>query len=271
LIALLDHLDDLVDIVLGGAIIAIYVWYMLPLWVAKLPLWVAKTPLSEGRYDEALRRLTLLKRLHVTSPNLLHMTGTVLMFAGRNREAEDVIRQCLARALTPPERGLFLVNLGYVLLGEKRYDEARQVYEEAIRNRPNGAVAYSSLAEVYLQQGIEPQKALQLTDLGIKFKRESKEQAGVDQHIFGYLFANRAWALFLLGRTEEARESLEEARPFSNVRSKPGGAGVHYHIARALLAGGLNTEAAEHLRQVKQIDPQGRYAALADSALLFRS
>jgi tetratricopeptide (TPR) repeat protein len=199
------------------------------------------------------------------------MTGTVLMFAGRNREAEEAIRQCLARAFSPPERGLFLVNLGYVLLGEKHYDEAQQVYEEAIRNRPNGAVAYSSLAEVYLQQGIEPQKALQLVDLGLKFKRASQKQAGVDQHIFGYLLANRAWALFLLGRAEEARESLEEARPFGNIQSKPGAAGVHYHIARALLAGGLNAEAAEHLRQVKQIDPQGRYAALVDSATLFRS
>jgi len=267
LISSFDRVDYLLDIALGGVMIAILVPYVRQ----KLPLWVAKTPLREGKYDQALTRLTLLKRLHVTSPNLLHMTGTVLMFAGRNREAEEVIRQCLAHTLSPPQRGLFLANLGYVLLGEKRYDEARQVYEEAIRNRPNGAVAYSSLAEVYLQQGIEPQKALQLVDLGLKFKRVSPKQAGVDQHIFGYLLANRAWALFLLGRADEARESLNEARQYGNVHSKPGAAGVYYHIARALLAGGLNDEAAEQLRQVKQIDPQGRYAALADSAMLFRT
>lgn len=214
MISAFGHLDDLLYIVIGGVIIVIlvsYVWDM-------LPLWVAKTPLSDGKYDDALRRLALLKRLHVTGPNLLHMTGTVLMFAGRDRQAEEVIRQCLARSLDPPERGLFLVNLGYVLLGEKRYDEARQVYEEAIRNRPDGAVAYSSLAEVYLHQGIEPEKALQLADLGIKFKRASPAQARVDQHILGYLLANRAWALFQLGRAEQARESLEEARQFGNVR-----------------------------------------------------
>jgi predicted Zn-dependent protease len=264
LIAPVDQVDYLLDIVFGGVMLVILVPYVR----RKLPMWVAKTPLRAGEYDEALRRLALLKRLHVTSPNLLHMTGTVLMFAGRNREAKEVLRQCLARSLSAPERGLFLVNLGYVLLGEKRYAEAQQVYEEAIRNRPNGAVAYSSLAEVYLQQGIEPQKALQLVDLGLKFKRASQTQAGVDQHIFGYLLANHAWALFQLGRAEEAEESLKEARQFCNVHSKPGAAGVQYHIARALLAGGLNADAAEHLRQVKQIDPKGRYAALADS---FRS
>lgn len=79
--------------------------------------------------------------------------------------------------------------------------------------------------------------------------------------------ANRAWALFLLGRTAEARQSLEEAGPYANVPSKPGAAGVHYHMALALAAGGLHAEAAEHLRQVKSIDPQGRYVALADSLL----
>jgi len=196
------------------------------------------------------------------------MTGTVLMFAGRDREAEGVIRQCLAHALTAPLRGLFLVNLGYVLLGQRRYDEARDVYEEAIRNRPNGAVAYSSLAEVYLQQGIEPERALQLLDQGIKFKQASGQQARVDQHISGYLFANRAWALFLLGRTEDARKSLNQAHRYTSVNIKPGAAGVHYHMGRALLAGGFNTEAAEHFGQVRQIDPKGRYVALADAMLL---
>jgi len=164
-------------------------------------------------------------------------------------------------------RGFYLVNLGYVLLGAKRYDEARETFEEAIRSRPNGAVAHSSLAEVYLQQGIELEKALQLVDLGIQFN--DAKQAAVDQHVFGYLFANRAWALFLLGRAEEARASLEEARPYASVAFKPGAAGVHYHMARALLAGGLNAEAAEHLRQARQVDPHGKYAALSDA--LFRA
>lgn len=233
-----------------------------------LPWWFVKQPFSRGDYEEALRRLALLNGLHIRSATLLFTTGTVLMFAGRNREAEDIIRQCLTRKLTAPGRSLVLVNLGYVLLGEKRYEEARQVYEEAVRLRPKGAVAYSSLAEVYLQQGIEPDKALQLADIGLKLKRASREQAAVDQHILGYLLANRAWALFLLGRAGEARESLDQAHQYGNLPFRPGAAGVHYHMARALLAGGFDTKAAEHFGQVKQIDPQGRYAGLADS---FRS
>lgn len=233
-----------------------------------LPMWLARAPLREADYEKALRRLSLLKALYIRSPNLLHMTGTVLMFAGRDREAEDVLRQCLTQRLTTPQRGLYLVNLGYVLLGQKRYDEARQAYEEAIRCRPKGAVAYSSLAEVYLQQGIEPERALQLLDQGIRLKEASGQQAHVDLHIFGYLFANQAWALFLLGRTDEADAALKQAQRYTTVRSKPGAAGVHCHIAQALVAGGRKPEAMEHFRQARQIEPQGRYAALAGAALL---
>ena len=235
-----------------------------------LPLLVAKQALHAGDYEKALRRLALMQRLPFRSATLLFTTGTVLMFAGQNREAEEVFRRCLGRRLTAAGRSLVLVNLGYVLLGEKRYEEARQVYEEAIRLRPEGAVAYSSLAEVYLQQAIEPEKALQLLDRGITLKQSSAEQRKVDEHIFGYLFSNRAWALFQLGRDPEASEALEQARAFTTLRMKPGAAGVHYHMARALMAGGRRAEAAEHLRQVKQIDPHGRYAALVDSDTLLR-
>jgi len=77
--------DYLLDLTLGAAIVVTDASYARH----KLPLWVACEPLSAGNYGEALRRLTLLKRLYLTSPNLWHMTGTVLMFAGRNREAEE--------------------------------------------------------------------------------------------------------------------------------------------------------------------------------------
>ena len=160
-----------------------------------------------------------------------------------------------------------MVNLGYTMLGEGRYAEAQQALEEAIKLRPNGAVAYSSLAEVYLRQGVEPQKALDLLDRGIQYKQSSDTQRTVDLHIFGYLFANRAWALRLLGHPVEAGQALDEARKYSAVDIKPGAAGVHYRIGRVLLAGNETSEAAEEFRQARRIDPNGRYAILSDAAL----
>ena len=231
------------------------------------PYWAGRKPFLRGDYDLALRRLEWLERLQLTTPTLLHYKGTVLMFAGRNQEAEQTLRRCLAREWSPAHKSLAMVNLGYVFLGQRRYDEAQQALEGAIKLRPNGAVAYSSLAEVYLQQGIEPEKALELLDRGIQLKQKSEMQARVDQHIFGYLFANRAWALFMLGRPVEADAALDEALKFAAAPSKAGTAGVQYHVARALMASGQVPQAKQHFRKASETDPKGRYAALADAAM----
>jgi tetratricopeptide (TPR) repeat protein len=189
------------------------------------------------------------------------------MFAGRSADAEAALRQSLVGETSSVHKSLVLVNIGYTLLGEGRYNEAKQALEEAIALRPDGAVAYSTLAEVYLRQGIEPQKALDLLNKGIEYKRASDRQMTVDLHIFGYLYANRAWALWLLGHAVEAGEALDEARKYSTVDIKPGAAGVHYRIGRVLLAEKRNTEADREFRQARQIDPNGIYATLSEAAL----
>lgn len=246
-------------------IILPFVILIVRLVLQRAPFWAAQKPLSRGEYDLALRRLGSVERLH-KSATVLFLKGTVLMFAGRNEEAEAALRASLALERSSIRRSLAMVNLGYTLLGEGRYEEAKQVLEEAIKLRPTGAVAYSSLAEVYLRQGIEPRKALELLDKGIEYKRTLMQQ-DVDLHIFGYLYANRAWALWFLGHPVEADGALDEARKYSSVDVKPGAAGVHYRIGRVLLAEKRSREAAEEFRQARQIDPNGRYAMLSETAL----
>ena len=230
------------------------------------PFWAAYKPLKGGQYDLALRRLDGIAWFSRSSP-VLFLKGTVLMFAGRSAEAEAALRQSLVGEKSTVHKSLALVNIGYTLLDERRYNEAKQALEEAIQLRPNGAVAYSTLAEVYLRQGIEPQKALDILNKGIEFKRTSDRQQTVDLHIFGYLYANRAWALVLLGHPVEADDALDQARKYSAVDTKPGAAGVHYRIGRVLLAEKRNQEAAEEFRQARQIDPKGIYATLSEAAL----
>ncbi|MCU1274388.1 MAG: hypothetical protein JWO48_1819 [Bryobacterales bacterium] len=238
--------------------------FVVLLRIQALPFWLAQKPLQLGHYNQALQRLNLLEQRRFRSPALHYFKATVLMFAERNAEAEEVFQKCPQDSA---QKSIVLVNLGYVLLGQKRFEDAARALDEAIKLRPNGAVAYSTRAEIYLQQGIESQKPLELLDRGIEYKQGSENQSQVDRHIFGYLHANRAWALFLLGRHAEAEQAVEAAERASITESKPGMAGVHYHIARALLAGGQAPRAVEQFRQARQIDPNGKYAALAEAAL----
>ena len=46
-----------------------------------LPYWIAQGPFIRGDYDQALRRLSRLEGLHLTTATLLHLKGTILMFS----------------------------------------------------------------------------------------------------------------------------------------------------------------------------------------------
>jgi tetratricopeptide (TPR) repeat protein len=97
-------------------------------------------------------------------------------------------------------------------------------------------------------------------------------QSQIDLHIFGYLFANRAWALFLLGRPVEAEAAMQEACKAAAAKMiKPGAAGIHYHIGKALLAGGQVPQAMQHFGHASEIDPDGRHAALSEAELRNRA
>ncbi|HKW97450.1 MAG TPA: tetratricopeptide repeat protein [Bryobacteraceae bacterium] len=236
-----------------------------------LPFRIAHKTFAGGDYDGALRRLRLLEHMGMRSPSLVYFKGTILMFAGRYREAEQALRECIQAVQSSGPRHLGLVNLGYVLLELGRYDEAARSLDEVIKLQPHRAVPYSTRAEIYLRQGIEPERALALLDKGIQNKTGSEQQRRVDRHVLGYLFANRAWALFLLGRREEAEQALKSAEEGLQAALsdgvKPGAAGVHYHMARALFAGGETGRAREHFVAAAKTDPNGKYAKLADEAL----
>lgn len=236
-----------------------------------LPFRIAHKTFAGGDYDGAMRRLLLLERLGMRNPSLVYFKGTILMFAGRYQEAEQALRECIKAGQSSGRRHLGLVNLGYVLLELGRNDEAARSLDEVIKLQPHRAVPYSTRAEIYLRQGIEPERALALLDKGIQNKTGSEQQRRVDRHVLGYLFANRAWALFLLGRRKEAEQALKGAEDGLQAALsdgvKPGAAGVHYHMARARLAGGETDRARVHLLETKKIDLNGKYAKLAEIAL----
>ncbi len=231
----------------------------------------ALNSLRSCHYDRALWRLERLERFHLTHTALLFHKATVLLLAARNQEAEKLFRRCLKSPESTMQQSLILVNLGYVLLEQKRYAESAQALDEAIRMRPEGATAYSTRAEVFLRQGIEPERALELLDRGIQYKQATARQRHRDVHVLGYLHANRAWALFLLGRPAEAERALEEAEEslqeaMAAERFKPCAAGIRYRKGRALLVAGDATRAQEEFRQSCEIDPDGKYAALSRAA-----
>jgi tetratricopeptide (TPR) repeat protein len=207
-----------------------------------------------GDYDGAIRKL---RWFGLGRPNalVLHKKGLVLSLAGRPREAVECYRKALSVAQKssgyPRER--LQACLGYALMDLCRYEEAEQCFHHAIEQGDHTGNSQDGLAEIRLAQGIEPEKALAYAGQAIHHAKRRP-----DGRIPGSYFAHQAWALALLGRNEEARESLVLALSVPETNRR-GSASLHWRAGMVLLAMNQTDEANSHFQIAHQADPRGKY------------
>lgn len=230
--------------------------------------WVQRK-LSCADYDGALARADLLIRWFPGTPLVHFMRGTVLLFAGRLPEAEESLRTAVAKSLARAGGMMIggLGNLGCVLLHQKRFREATAALEAITKTYPRFFGAHSSLAEVLLAQGLEPQRVLLLIDNALKLKQGNPRTRNLDRHETAYMWANRALALAMLGRMDEAASAVAAAEREVDPRFIPGLAGAAWRCGLALARMDKPSAAAEQFRKAAQIDPHGLYGKLAVAEL----
>jgi tetratricopeptide (TPR) repeat protein len=214
-----------------------------------------------GDYDGALRRLRWMR----LTPDvfMLHKGALILSLAGRAAEAEPRYRKALSMASSgwryPRER--LHASLGYALMDLGRYDEAEQCFHSAIEAGDNTGNSQDGLGELRLAQGVETEQALGYFNHAIE---RAKRRAG--RRIPGVYYTHRAWALALLGRGEDARESLAQAlevrEPYAHGR-----ASVCWRAGMVLLALHQTEEARKHFQTGREADPRGKYGGRCESQL----
>jgi tetratricopeptide (TPR) repeat protein len=220
-----------------------------------LGLILQQASMKKGDYDGALRwlRWMNLGNPSVFSVFCLHEEGLILSIAGRLEESE----QCYRRALAMTQKGSsyqrehLYASLGSVLVDLGRFEEAEQSLRNAIEFGDLTGVSHCGLAELLLTKGVEPEKALGYLDQGIELARQ-------DGNVHWELLADRAWALALLGRRDEARESIALSLRQPETLA-PGTAGRHWRVGMALLAMQQTVEACQHFQLGKDADPRGKY------------
>jgi tetratricopeptide (TPR) repeat protein len=207
-----------------------------------------------GDYDGALRRLHWSS---LGSPNalLLHKEGLILSLAGRPTETEPCYRQALGMVQSgsayPRER--LLASLGFALIDLARYDEAEQCFHRAIEMGDLTGNSQDGLAELRLVQGVEAEKALDYASQAIEHAKRRP-----DKRVPEAYHAHRAWALGLLGRSEEAREPLAQSLRVPDPRPY-GKASQHWLAGMALVAMKQPEEARRHFQMGHDADPLGKY------------
>jgi tetratricopeptide (TPR) repeat protein len=223
---------------------------------------LAEARAGVGDYEGALRRLrwASLGQPNVTS---LHKQALILTVAGRPAEAE----QCYLRAFAlltseskyPRER--LHAGLGIALMDQGRFGEAEGSFHAAVETGDVTGTARDGLAEMRLMQGAEFEHALAWTVEAI----EQAKQRG-NGRCPGMRYANQAWALALLGRTEAANAAIAEALNQPELRVF-GTASLHWRLGMALLATHQPDAAREHFQIGHDADPHGKFGRRCEEHL----
>ena len=174
---------------------------------------------------------------HAAALNLL---GLAYVQSGEAERAVPLLQKALALNPGLPS-GHY--NLGTILQGLKRYDQARRHYELALVQQPNDAELHSNLGTVL--------RALDRAEEAVIHFRRALEL----QPKFAAAHCNLGNALHTLGRNEEACAAFEQA-----LALKPDLAEAYLNWGRALTALGRQEEALARFEtavSLKGDDPNG--------------
>ncbi|HVO44035.1 MAG TPA: tetratricopeptide repeat protein [Aggregatilineales bacterium] len=216
-----------------------------------LPMYATRRALDQADYPRALRYARLSRWLPVPGVST-YLQGMALTAAGRYAEAIPLLRRTAARET----RGTNAKDsLAWALYHAGERDEAAALFEASIAADPNGVTALSGLAELSLAHG-DGAAALALLDRAAGLPESGRH---------GEIGANRAWALALLGRCDEARTHITSA--LRRLAPKVERSANQYRAAQVWRLCGDPAQALAALQEAETIDPAGIYGQRAWSEL----
>jgi tetratricopeptide (TPR) repeat protein len=190
-----------------------------------------------------------------------------LFLSGRLAEAEPLLREIVETERNKAGKALAFAHLARILMETGRYAEARRTLESAARLLPEHSAAPNGLAEVLLREGVEPGRALELTERALQMQQSSLVQRKGARERFGEIRGNQAWALALLGRITEAEDAIAAGMREADPANKPLLAAFFWRAGMAMAAVDRITAAVGHFRNAARLDPEGYYGGLAAKQL----
>ena len=217
--------------------------------------------LASGDYERALTRLRWLSFPRPTAW-MAFQKGIVLGALARHAEAERSYCEVLAVSANakPAFRNHLLLCLGYTLTDLGRYEEALRCLETVIDLGDAYGGARLGIADLLLQQGKEPGKALSLVEESMRICSAGWYKAE--------RMGNKAWALALMGKCEEMADPMTVAlKGIEGLKHAGVAASIRWRVGKALAAAERVSEAIEQFRAALRIDPHGQHGLLAKTEL----
>jgi len=214
--------------------------------------------LSRGDYDRALLWMDRMK-----APAWHEFRVVILLVAGRQKEAEEILGKSARESLDRPQRARWLTHLADSLMDQGRWEEAKEPLEVAAGLDLGVGGPCSTLAEWHLLQAVEPLRALDLVEQANAAPGLAALKPSVRNSILASRSGTKALALARLGRHHEAESAIAEAFGMADSKSVPGMAFLNWRAGMAFASMEQLSRAREHCQRAAAIDPHGKAGMLA--------
>ena len=199
-------------------------------------LFLAHLDVRAEHYDEAIGIYTTLLQREPKSPTLLFQLGETQRRKGDLNPAIESFRRCSQEA---PNDTRCLMELGLLMDGTGKREQAKPIYEQILKIEPDHPVALNNLAFIKAEEGVDLDQALTMAQ-----RARQKSPASAD------IADTLGWIYIKKNMSEDA------VRVFHDLVAKdPGNATFHYHFGMALLQKGDKSSARKELEAALKDNP----------------
>jgi len=203
-----------------------------------LKLFLANLLVRDEKYDQAIQTYQALLAKDPRSADLLLCLAETYRRKGDLNLAIDTFRRCSQAA---PSDTTPLLQLGLLMEGTGRREQAQPIYEQILKIKPDHAVALNNLAFIKADQGIDLDQALTMAQ-----RARQQQPSSLD-------FADTlGWIYIKKNLPEEAVNIFTDL-----VTKAPSNPTYHYHYGMALRQKGDKSSARRELEMaIKKTAPR---------------
>lgn len=190
-----------------------------------------------GQNGNALVELDLLEKDFPNELDVLRTRGSVLSSMGRFEQAEEVLQRALKLQPDDPES---IYSLAVLYERSGRWKQGVQVMEKRLEKDPNDVDALNFIGYTLADHNADLSRAEKLLAKAVKMKPYS-----------GHIVDSYGWALYRMGRYDQAIENLKHA-----LELEPSEAVIAEHIGDAYAAKGDTQQAREYWHKAMTLNPE---------------
>jgi tetratricopeptide (TPR) repeat protein len=201
-----------------------------------LRLALANLYVSDLRYDDALKIFNALLQLDPKSSDLLVRVGETQRRKGDINTAIETFRRASQAAPTDTKP---LLQLGLLMDGTGRREQAKPIYEQILKIQPDHPVALNNLAFIKAEEGVDLDEALTMAERA----RQKLPESMTIKDTLGWIYIKK-------NLSDDAVRVFKEL-----VDQDPANPSFHYHYGMALLQKGDRPSAKREFQMAMKNNP----------------